>query len=85
MAKAVDTGTYWQEKEYETVSHALCLIDLFDEFIEASADGREGLWFLYDCKANLRKIVDAYEPEGEPEGGFKDNVVSFLSYRATKR
>ncbi len=86
MGKAdSDTGTYWEEAEYDLVTYALEMIELLNEFIEASSDDYEGLWLLYDSRAACQKIVDAYEPEGEPEAGFKDNVISFLKYRATKR
>ena len=85
MGKQGDTGTYWASREYDLVSHALCALEIIEEFIEASPSDCEGLWFLYDMKSNMQKIVDAYEPEGEPEKGYKDNVISFIRYRATKR
>ena len=83
--KVSDTGAYWHDKEEELVDHAAWLVFILDEFIEASAEDCEDLWFLYDSRAAAQRIVDAYEPPDEPEGGHKDNVISFTRSKALKR
>lgn len=85
MGKQGDTGAYWANKEYELVSYALNMREILQEFIDCSPDDAEDLWFLYDTKAAIGKIIDAYEPEGEPEEGYKDNVISFARSKALKR
>jgi hypothetical protein len=85
MGKAGDTGDYWEAAEYDLVTYAHEMVVLLDEFIDSAPADCEDLWFLYDSKAAAQRIIDAYEPEGPPEEGYKDNVISFLRYRATKR
>ena len=85
MGKVVDTGEYWEAREFELVSHALCQIDILNELIDASSSDHEDLWLLFDTRAAALKLIDYYEPEGEPEGGYKDNVISFRKRKAIKK
>lgn len=83
MGKQADTGAYWANQEYELVSHAMCMDEILKEFVECSADDDPDLWFFYDTRAALGRLIDAFEPpEAVPE---KDNVISFRRRKALKR
>ena len=74
----------WRKKELDVAGLAMALAIALTELIDSAEDEEE-----VDYHINLRETclnaADVFSPPGEPESGFKDNVVSLDRHRGLKQ